>query len=186
MKGDHWKSAITAFGKTAPLSYAITGGDDAELFSINPITGDVQFKVAPNARDPLDADGNNIYDVIVQASLGDGQLRRDLDTQRLAITVSANSIGNSTQPSPSQPSPSQPSPSQPSPSQPSSGLIMQKLSPLSIPLNESQILGDDGDNFLLGTEGNDVIQAKGGSDAILAGAGNDIVIPTDTVSRGRG
>jgi len=63
---------------------------------------------------------------------------------------------------------------------------MQKLSPLSIPLNESQILGDDGDNFLLGTEGNDVIQAKGGSDAILAGAGNDIVIPTDTVSRGAG
>ena len=66
---------------TAP-SYSIAGGADAALFAINSATGALSFIAAPNFELPGDGDGNNVYDVIVQAS--DGQFS---DTQTLAVTV---------------------------------------------------------------------------------------------------
>lgn len=62
--------------------YAITGGDDAALFTIDPSTGVVSFLAAPDFETPLDADGDNVYDVIVEASDGDVAAE-----QTLAITV---------------------------------------------------------------------------------------------------
>lgn len=51
------------------LNFSITGAD-AALFNINTLTGVVTFKAAPNFDSPLDADGNNVYDVVVTASDG--------------------------------------------------------------------------------------------------------------------
>lgn len=64
------------------LVYSISGGADAARFTIDSATGVLRFVSAPNFEAPLDADGNNVYDVIVQAS--DGTLT---DTQALAVTV---------------------------------------------------------------------------------------------------
>ena len=66
----------------AALRYAISGGADAAMFQIDATTGALSFKASPNFEAPADAGGNNVYDVIVQAS--DGSLT---DTQALAVTV---------------------------------------------------------------------------------------------------
>ena len=67
----------------ASLTYSITGGADAALFTVNPTTGALSFLAAPNFETPADAGGNNVYDVIVQVSDGLG----GTDTQAIAITV---------------------------------------------------------------------------------------------------
>ena len=64
------------------ISYSITGGADAALFSINSSTGVLSFLSAPDRESALDADGNQIYEIIVQAS--DGLFT---DTQAISITV---------------------------------------------------------------------------------------------------
>ena len=66
----------------ATKTYSISGGADAAKFSIDASTGALSFVAAPNFEAPTDAGGNNVYDVIVQAS--DGTL---VDTQSIAVTV---------------------------------------------------------------------------------------------------
>jgi hypothetical protein len=53
------------------LSYAIVGGVDAARFTISP-TGALSFVQAPNFEAPVDANGDNVYVVTVQASDGVG------------------------------------------------------------------------------------------------------------------
>ena len=64
------------------LSYSITGGADAAKFAIDATTGALSFVAAPSFAAPTDADGDNVYDVMVQVS--DGALN---DTQTLAVKV---------------------------------------------------------------------------------------------------
>lgn len=64
------------------LTYSIIGGADAAKFAVNSSTGALTFLVAPDYEAPTDAGGDNIYDVIVQAS--DGTL---FDTQAIAISI---------------------------------------------------------------------------------------------------
>jgi endoglucanase len=82
-------SAVTTVTATDPdagqtLSYSISGGAEAAKFIIGPSTGALSFVTAPNFELPTDAGGNNVYDVIVQVSDGQG----GLDTQAIAVTVS--------------------------------------------------------------------------------------------------
>ncbi len=65
------------------LSYAIVGGADAAKFTINATTGALAFVTAPNFEAPTDAGANNVYDVNVQVSDGNG----GIDTQAIAVTV---------------------------------------------------------------------------------------------------
>lgn len=65
-----------------PRSYAIAGGSDAEKFTIDAATGVLRFVAAPDHDIAGDADGNNVYEVIVQASDGS-----TADTQALSIAV---------------------------------------------------------------------------------------------------
>ncbi|MEO5346932.1 MAG: cadherin domain-containing protein [Magnetococcus sp. YQC-9] len=43
-------------------------GVDAELFTIDPVTGDVRFKASPDFENPQDAGKNNGYDIVVAAT----------------------------------------------------------------------------------------------------------------------
>ncbi|KST62968.1 DUF4347 domain-containing protein, partial [Mastigocoleus testarum] len=54
------------------LTYSIGGGDDADSFTINPETGLLSFKTAPDFEDPTDTDGDNVYEVEVVATDPDG------------------------------------------------------------------------------------------------------------------
>ena len=69
-------------GEGQAVAYAITGGADAALFVIDPVSGLLQFAATPDFETPGDAGGNNIYDVVVTAS--DGTL---VDTQAISVTV---------------------------------------------------------------------------------------------------
>ncbi|MCA9192177.1 MAG: hypothetical protein KDB03_10455 [Planctomycetales bacterium] len=65
------------------VSYALTGaGADSSLFSILP-TGQLSFLVAPDYETPLDANGDNVYEVEVLADDGNG----GTDTQLIQVTV---------------------------------------------------------------------------------------------------
>jgi VCBS repeat-containing protein len=65
------------------LTYSIAGGADAAQFTINSSTGQLSFLSAPNYEAPTDSGGNNVYDVTVQVSDGQG----GTDTQAIAVTV---------------------------------------------------------------------------------------------------
>lgn len=67
----------------AGLAYSITGGADAALFTIDSATGVLSFVSAPDHEAAGDADGDNVYDVVVTAS--DGELT---DSQSISVAVS--------------------------------------------------------------------------------------------------
>jgi uncharacterized delta-60 repeat protein len=79
-------TSVTAVTATDPdgqtLTYSITGGADAALFSINPSDGTLSFLTAPSYNAPNDAGLDHIYNVTVQVS--DGTLT---DSQELVITI---------------------------------------------------------------------------------------------------
>jgi VCBS repeat-containing protein len=66
----------------ATASYAIAGGADAALFTIDTTTGALSFLSAPNYEAPADANADNVYDVVVQVSDGTAT-----DSQALAVSV---------------------------------------------------------------------------------------------------
>ena len=68
------------------LTYSIVDGADMEQFSVDPATGVLTFNVAPQFEFPADADGDNVYDVVVQVS----DEHDATDTQSIAVTVMAN------------------------------------------------------------------------------------------------
>jgi Ca2+-binding RTX toxin-like protein len=68
---------------TASVTYSIAGGADAALFQIDESTGALSFISAPDAEAMADADGDNVYDVVVEASDGERT-----DSQAIAVTVS--------------------------------------------------------------------------------------------------
>lgn len=65
------------------LTYSIVGGADQALFSIDINTGALVFTAAPDAEAPADANGDGIYDVVVQVDDGNG----GVDTQAIAVGV---------------------------------------------------------------------------------------------------
>lgn len=50
--------------------YRIAGGADAALFRIDPATGRITFRTAPDFENPLDANGDNTYELGISASDG--------------------------------------------------------------------------------------------------------------------
>lgn len=60
------------------ITYAIAGGADANLFSIDPSTGTLTFKAAPDFETPADANSDNRYDVTVSATDGTSTVTQDL------------------------------------------------------------------------------------------------------------
>ncbi|MXP27137.1 hypothetical protein GRI39_13970, partial [Altererythrobacter indicus] len=52
------------------LTFSLTGGVDADLFTINATTGALSFKVAPDYEAPGDDDGDNAYQLEVTVSDG--------------------------------------------------------------------------------------------------------------------
>lgn len=65
------------------LTYSVTGGADAHLFAIDPVTGRLSFKTAPDFETPADVGGDNIYDVTVRATDNGSSF----DEQALSVTV---------------------------------------------------------------------------------------------------
>ena len=52
--------------------FLITGGVDAGLLAIDPVTGAVSFLAAPDFEAPADADGDNVYEIDITVEDGNG------------------------------------------------------------------------------------------------------------------
>lgn len=66
-----------------PLTFSLSGGVDQAQFMLHPVTGVLSFMTNPLVDQPNDSNGDNIYQVQVQVSDGQG----GIDRQDLAITV---------------------------------------------------------------------------------------------------
>ncbi len=75
------------------LTYSLAGGADAAHFTINASTGVLTFVTAPNYEAPTDADANNTYALIVQASDGSA-------TDQQALTVTVTDVNETVTPPP--------------------------------------------------------------------------------------
>ena len=64
---------------------AISGGADAALFVLSPITNQLRFKQPPDFEQPLDANGDNVYELEVKVTDSAGAT----GVQTLSITVGA-------------------------------------------------------------------------------------------------
>ncbi|MBK6744801.1 MAG: cadherin domain-containing protein [Hydrogenophilales bacterium] len=79
-------TTVTAMDDDLPaqtLTYSISGGADAPLFQIDAVSGALSFIAAPDYETPNDTGGNNVYNVTVQVSDGNG----GTDSQAIAVTV---------------------------------------------------------------------------------------------------
>src|SRR5688572_31180515 len=74
------RSTLFPSRRSSDLTYSITGGADAALFTINATTGALSFTSARDFETPTDADTNNSYVVTVTASDG---TRTDRKSTRL-------------------------------------------------------------------------------------------------------
>ncbi|MCB9775988.1 MAG: DUF4347 domain-containing protein [Nitrospiraceae bacterium] len=82
-------TTVTATDVDVPadtLQYSIIGGADMALFSIGSGTGVLVFNTAPDFEAPGDANTDNVYEVTVQVSDGNG----GFDTQAISVTVVDN------------------------------------------------------------------------------------------------
>jgi Ca2+-binding RTX toxin-like protein len=71
-----------AIDPDSAISYSIAGGADAARFTIDAATGALRFVTAANFESPSDANRDNLYELVIQAS--DGSLS---DTQTLLVSV---------------------------------------------------------------------------------------------------
>ncbi len=65
------------------LTYALTGGTDQSLFTIDSNTGILTFNDAPDFENPGDSDGNNVYDLQVTVT----DTTELMDVQEIAVAV---------------------------------------------------------------------------------------------------
>jgi trimeric autotransporter adhesin len=64
-------------------SYSIVGGADASRFTIDAATGALRFVSTPDFEAPVDANRDNVYDLVVSVADGNG----GTDTQTIAVAV---------------------------------------------------------------------------------------------------
>lgn len=141
-------TAVTTVTATDADGQAITyslSGTDAALFRIDPTTGVLTFAAPPDFEFPRDADGDNVYDVVVTASDG-----TNTDTQAIAITVTdINETGRT--------------------------LTGNANNNIFSPTTTTVSLQTTGLNdTVYGLAGADTIDGGGGADLMYGGAGNDI------------
>lgn len=63
-------TAVAADDEGDDVIYSIIGGADQNLFTIDPETGEISFMDFPDFENPGDADGDNQYEITIQASDG--------------------------------------------------------------------------------------------------------------------
>ena len=87
----HAVRAVRQDAAGGPVRYAVTGGQDAGLFAIDAVTGELRFLAAPDHERPRDRDRDNIHEVVVTASsasavAGDGLVQRAAQTVTVTLT----------------------------------------------------------------------------------------------------
>ncbi|MEO1590856.1 MAG: sialate O-acetylesterase [Cyanobacteria bacterium J06632_22] len=85
------------------ITYSITGGNDANLFEIDAVTGELSFKEAPDFEAPQDSNRNNIYSIRIRVTDAQGAFDDDGYTIRVldqvnegppAVAITSNGGGD--------------------------------------------------------------------------------------------
>ena len=80
---DEGQTAVTTFTANEDVTWSIEGGTDAGQFQIDPVTGALTFRAAPDFEAPVDSDGNNTYVVRINAVDAAG----NVSFQTLTVTI---------------------------------------------------------------------------------------------------
>ncbi len=127
------------------LSYGIVGGADAGRFRIDEVDGRLSFLTAPDFEAPGDADGDNVYEVIVAALDGSAS---DQQALRVIIRdVDETLVRNGT----------------------------AAADTLIGTAADERINGLGGADVISGNGGNDTLHGDAGNDRINGGTGNDLL-----------
>jgi Ca2+-binding RTX toxin-like protein len=129
----------------ATVIFTIAGGGDAERFGIDNATGELYFLTAPDFESPNDANGDNIYEVTVQAS--DGSMNSLLNLHAVIVNQADGLILNGT----------------------------SKANVLIGTYAEDTLKGFGGNDTLRGLASDDNIDGGSGNDIITGGAGSDVL-----------
>ncbi|MCA6109806.1 Ig-like domain-containing protein [Bradyrhizobium cenepequi] len=145
------------------FSFALEGGSDQKLFSIDPHTGALSFLSLPDFETPEDANHDNVYDLVVSATDAFGA--SNSQTIHVAVANVAESgqtfsgrngndnltggTGNDTM---------------------SAGNGSDRLNGND---GNDKILGGNGNDTVIGGRGNDALSGGNGNDILTGGAGND-------------
>lgn len=81
--------AVDADQPAQSFSYSLAGGADESLFSLDSGTGALAFLSAPDFENPVDADTNNVYEVIVQVTDNGTPARSSTQTLQITVTDAA-------------------------------------------------------------------------------------------------
>ena len=85
-----WVQARDADLPADTLTYAVTGGADAALFTLDAATGELRWRTAPDHETPRDADADNVHEVVV--SVHDG-----LHSVSQVLSVVVDNVGEAPQ-----------------------------------------------------------------------------------------
>ena len=85
-------AAVATFAANEAVTWAVVGGTDAGDFTIDPATGVLRFTAAPDFEAPTDADGNNAYVLVIEATDADG------NTSQQTVTVTVANVNEDAAP----------------------------------------------------------------------------------------
>ncbi len=146
------------------VRYSIAQGGEGALFTIDPVTGALSFKTAPDFENAQDSNRDNIYDVTVVATDAYGVT----DSQLLSVYVkdvaglnqtgtSRDDVMNGTGEGDTL----------------DGGRGDDVLNGFG---GNDRLIGNDGDDTLNGGDGNDTLDGGDGKDVLIGGNGNDMLI----------
>jgi hypothetical protein len=82
-----WTNSTESSG-SGDFIFEISGGEDAALFTIDPVTGALDFIQAPDYENPSDADRDNVYIVIVKiTNINDGAPETPVVNSQTSVAV---------------------------------------------------------------------------------------------------
>jgi hypothetical protein len=82
-----WTNSTESSG-SGDFIFEISGGEDAALFTIDPVTGALDFIEAPDYENPSDADRDNVYIVIVKiTNINDGAPETPVVNSQTSVAV---------------------------------------------------------------------------------------------------
>ncbi|WP_146592439.1 cadherin-like domain-containing protein [Puniceibacterium confluentis] len=188
-------TAVTTVAASDPdagdiLTFSITGGVDAAFFQIDTATGVLRFVAAPDFGNPQDEGGDNIYDVTVGVSDGNG----GSDSQSIAVQVTEaagilNTYGATVEGtiayfsqfhtirfSPAMPEQAVSLAVSDGGTLDLSARVGTVAAQVQLSDSSTEITGGVGDDTILGGAGNDTLWGGAGGDALNGGAGDDLLI----------
>ncbi len=139
------------------VTFAISGGADAGLFSINGSSGALQFRAAPDFEAPRDANRDNNHSLIVRATDSDGM------TTTRALSVRVTNVDEASPPPPFGGGGN------------GGGGPTQGNDLLSGTGGADRILALGGNDNVRGLGGNDTLVGQAGNDTVKGGGGDDVV-----------